>query len=197
MTFIEDARRAQILDAAIRVIAEQGYAAASMGRIAERIDVSRALINYHFRTRTALIDAVVEDCYAAGHRAIRPAMDASGSAAGMLDAFIAGSVAFYRAEPHRIGALGEIIAGTLKSDYRPVAARLQGELDALALLFQEGQRAGEFRTFDPAIMAGVVRGALDGLLRDWARDPGLDLDHYRDELITTLRQATHRRRPRT
>lgn len=197
MTFLEDARRAQILDAATRVIAEQGYAAASMGRIAERIGVSRALINYHFRTRTALIEAVVEDCYAAGHRAVRPAMDESATAAGMLDAFIAGSVAFYRAEPHRIGALGEIITGTLRSDRRPVAAQLQGELDALALLFQEGQLAGEFRAFDPAIMAGVVRGALDSLLRDLTKDPALDLDRYRDELITTLRQATHRRRPRS
>ena len=47
-TFIETARRAQIVAAAIDTIADVGYAQASFARIAERLGISRGLISYHF-----------------------------------------------------------------------------------------------------------------------------------------------------
>src|SRR6202453_4771003 len=46
-TFIETARRAQIVAAAIDTIAELGYAQASFARIADRVGISRGLISYH------------------------------------------------------------------------------------------------------------------------------------------------------
>ncbi len=44
-TFIETARRAQIVVAAIDTIAEFGYAGASFAHIAERLGISRGLIS--------------------------------------------------------------------------------------------------------------------------------------------------------
>jgi AcrR family transcriptional regulator len=189
-TFTEQARRTQIVEAATVVIAERGYAAASMGRIAERIGVSRALLNYHFRTREALIDAVVDEVYAAGYLAVRPGMDAETTAAGQLRAFIRGSLDFYRASPHRIAALGEIITGTRKTEYQPVAEHVATEIEALAMLFRDGQQAGEFSDFDPTVMARTVRGALDATISAWTDDTGLDLDHCRQELIMIFDRAT-------
>ena len=58
-TFIETARRAQIVDAAIDTIAEVGYARASLGRIAERAGISRGLISYHFAGKEELIREIV------------------------------------------------------------------------------------------------------------------------------------------
>jgi AcrR family transcriptional regulator len=189
-TFTEQARGSQMVAAAIEVIADHGYAAASMGRIAERIGVSRALLNYHFRNRRALIDAVVTEVYAAGYRAVRPGMDAEATASGQLRAFIRGSVGFYQQSPQHIAALSEIIAGTQKGDFRPVTEHITTELEALALLFRDGQRAGEFRDFDPYVMARSVRGALDATLGARAADPGLDLNHCGDELIVIFENAT-------
>ncbi|GAB3917065.1 TetR family transcriptional regulator [Microlunatus endophyticus] len=189
-TFTEQARGIQIVSAAIEVIAEHGYSAASMGRIADRIGVSRALLNYHFRNREALIEAVVTEVYATGYRAVRPGMDAETTASGQLRAFIRGSVNFYLQSPQHIAALTEIIAGTQKGDFRPVAEHVSTELEAVALLFRDGQRAGEFRDFDPYVMARSVRGALDATLGARAADPDLDLDHCGDELIMLFENAT-------
>jgi AcrR family transcriptional regulator len=199
-TFTELARRSQIVEAATEAIAEHGYAAASMGRIAERIGVSRALLHYHFRTREALIVAVVDEVYAAGYLAIRPGMDAESTAAGQLRAFIRGSLDFYRQSPQRIAALSEITTGTRKSAFQPVAERRATELETLAMLFRDGQQAGEFGDFDAAVMASSVRGSLDAAQAARAADPSLDLDHYRDELIMIFERATAssdlRRKPR-
>ena len=57
-TFIETARRAQIVAAAIDTIAEVGYARASLVRIASRIGISRGLISYHFAGKDELIKEV-------------------------------------------------------------------------------------------------------------------------------------------
>jgi AcrR family transcriptional regulator len=47
-TFIETARRAQIMAAAIDTIAELGYGQASLARIAQRAGTSKGVICYHF-----------------------------------------------------------------------------------------------------------------------------------------------------
>jgi AcrR family transcriptional regulator len=47
-TFIEAARRAQIVTAAIETIAGLGYGQASLARIAERAGTSKGVISYHF-----------------------------------------------------------------------------------------------------------------------------------------------------
>jgi Bacterial regulatory proteins, tetR family len=51
-TFIEAARRNQIVAAAIDTIAEVGYARASFARIAARAGISPGLISYLYRFRT-------------------------------------------------------------------------------------------------------------------------------------------------
>lgn len=189
-TFTELARHSQFVSTATEAMAQHGYAAASMGRIAERIGVSRALLHDHFRTREALIEAVVDEVYAGGYLAVRPGMDAQPTAAGQLRAFINGSIAFYRQSPQRIAALAEISTGTQKSEFQPVAEHTATELEALAILFRDGQQAGEFADFDPRVMAASLRRALDAALAAWAADPNLDLDRYRDELIMIFERAT-------
>src|SRR5687768_12945642 len=55
------ARRAQILEATIAVIAEEGFAKASFARIRERAGLSSTrLISYHFAGKAELVAALVE-----------------------------------------------------------------------------------------------------------------------------------------
>lgn len=62
-TFIEDARRAQIVEGAITVIAEHGYRNASLARIAQHVGISRGLISYHFSGKAELIAQVLVTVY--------------------------------------------------------------------------------------------------------------------------------------
>jgi hypothetical protein len=94
--------------------------------------------------------------------------------------------------PERIRALGEIIHGTRTSSWQPVRLREDREIEDLAAILRAGQHAGELDDFDPVVMARSVRHALNGLLDAWAHDPGLDLEHYTDELLRLFAAATRK-----
>ena len=54
------ATRTRILEATVAVLAEAGYAATSTPAVARRANLSRTAMLYHFPSRRALIDAVVQ-----------------------------------------------------------------------------------------------------------------------------------------
>lgn len=54
-----DATRAALLDAAIEVLADEGYAGATTGRVCERAGLSRGAHLHHFGTRDGLLSAAV------------------------------------------------------------------------------------------------------------------------------------------
>ena len=62
-TFTEAARREQITNLAIDLIAEHGYAGTSLAKIAEAAGLSNAAVLYHFGSK----NAVLESAYAQGH----------------------------------------------------------------------------------------------------------------------------------
>src|SRR5215207_528281 len=59
-----DARRAELLDAARRVIGRRGFAKATVGEITREAGASVGLLNYHFASR----DDVVAEAFAAAAR---------------------------------------------------------------------------------------------------------------------------------
>jgi AcrR family transcriptional regulator len=191
-SFVEEARRAQLVACAIDVLAEQGFSQASSGRIADRAGVSRALINYHFRGRDDLIRAVVAEVYARGLEHVGSRVVAEETQPAMLRAFIEGSVDFYRAYPRHMQALRQIVLGA-RTGPPPHRDRQDREVSDVGDILRDGQRTGEFRDFDPAIMAITIRHALNGLLDEWDADPGLDLEVYRGELADLFDAATRAR----
>ncbi|HXU23401.1 MAG TPA: TetR family transcriptional regulator, partial [Tepidiformaceae bacterium] len=65
-TFIEAARRAQLIDAAIDTLVEFGYARTTMAEIARRANISKSVISYYFESKETLLEQVVESVYRAG-----------------------------------------------------------------------------------------------------------------------------------
>lgn len=187
-TFIQDARRTQLVACAIEELAESGYAQASLVRIARRAKVSRGVITYHFRDRDDLIGAVVTEVYAIGAAMLRPRIEAAPTAADAVRTFIVGSAEFYRAYPAHMSALREIIANARSEDgtLRHVgqAAAEEQELKDVGELLTLGQRGGEFCDFEPRIMARTIRHALNGLLQDMQTasdfDPVADANEMAD-----------------
>src|SRR5882672_3367680 len=53
------ARKEEILDVATRLFAERGYDGASMNDVAERVGMRKASLFYHFATKDALYEAVL------------------------------------------------------------------------------------------------------------------------------------------
>ncbi|MFJ9901042.1 TetR/AcrR family transcriptional regulator [Streptomyces sp. NPDC091280] len=53
--------RQRIQDLALELFAEQGYAKTSLREIAERLDVTKAALYYHFKTKEEILVSVFED----------------------------------------------------------------------------------------------------------------------------------------
>jgi hypothetical protein len=110
------------------------------------------------------------------------------SSAGLLRAYIEGVVGFTAAHRAQVRALFQIVlAGAI-----PAAAAEQdaGVTDDLEQILRRGQAAGEFRGFDPRVMALAVQRAVDALPFALKVDPELDCEHYARELVTLFELAT-------
>jgi AcrR family transcriptional regulator len=77
--------RKRILDAAVRLFVEIGYAAATNARIAEAANLTRGAMLYHFPDRESLIDAVVPYIQAARAGLLQAAIDAAPHGADRTD----------------------------------------------------------------------------------------------------------------
>ena len=58
-SFIEKARRKQIVDTAIRTIAARGYSQTSLAEIAREAGISKGVISYHFEGKGDLIEEIL------------------------------------------------------------------------------------------------------------------------------------------
>jgi TetR/AcrR family fatty acid metabolism transcriptional regulator len=180
-TFIETARRAQIVAAAIDTIAELGYGQASLARIAETAGTSKGVIIYHFGSKDDLIREIVAELSAKGRAYMGPRLEAEPTGAGMLRAYIEANVSFVRENRNHVLAIVEIVFNGRAADGSPLydpAIRLEGA-EALRQLLAHFQGTGEFRAdFDPDVMAMAIRAALDAIPPRLARDPDLDIGRY-------------------
>lgn len=189
-SFIHAARRRQLVQSAIDVIAEAGLARASTVRIAQRAGVSRGVLTYHFRDRIELLEQVVHAVYDLGAEVLGPPVAGAGSPREALLTFIAGSVELYAAYPRHMAALTEIYAdaGTARSITRSRHPRHTREMSDLAEILRAGQARGQFRAFDVEIMCTTIRRALDGALAHVSA--GGAAGPYAAELTATFDAAT-------
>ena len=184
------ARRAQIVAATVDVVAEFGYGQTSFARIAERAGLSSTrLISYHFAAKEELIAAVAEDVIASIGNHLEQRLTGETSATGMLRSYIEGMVQFTADHRSRMKALLEIfLAGALH--YDEVTERtVVGHVEAI---LRQGQADGEFRDFDPWVMATAVQRAVEGLPFLLASAPDLDCSAYGRELATLFELGTRR-----
>jgi hypothetical protein len=68
----------------------------------------------------------------------------------------------------------------------------EADVAKLTEFLHEGQQTGEFRQFDPRVMAVAIMSLRNGVLRALAADPHLDLDIYERELVTLVALATRK-----
>lgn len=188
---IQKRRRDEIIVAAITSLAENGYVGTSFAEIGRRVGLSKSVVAYHFTSKEALIDAVVNAIYDKGFTVVRPAMDEAASAQEKINAFIRRSIYFYQEYRKYVVALGNLRL-YLSSKGTPNAAavtRFHKELDDIGAILREGQARGEFRNFSAPVMARTLRQALDGLLIEMTHHPNLNINEYTIELITLFEKA--------
>jgi AcrR family transcriptional regulator len=184
-TFIEQARRRQLVTAATEQLAEAGYAGTSLAAVAARAGVSKAAVLYHFTGgKDELLGEVVAAVTAGATTVMTQAIEAESTMPGRLRAYITSNVGFLAAHRLEVLAILAVFNGSGprpdgSSPYEPISERIVAEL---AGLLQAGQQAGAFGAFSPMVVARSLRGAIDALEPVLRHHPEVDLDAYAAEL---------------
>ncbi len=184
----EQARRAQIITAAIETIAELGYTRASFVQIAKRAGLSSTgLISYHFKNKKDLDWEIVKEIYARLTQHMGAAMASVPDPQAALVAYIEGLIGFMKIEPFALQAMvGIVMHGGV--DYDADAER--ESVSGVSEILQWGKAEGIFRDFDVQVMATTIQRSLDGIPLAQSTNPDLDLDAYARELVEIFTLAT-------
>ncbi|WP_344018827.1 TetR/AcrR family transcriptional regulator [Streptomyces luteireticuli] len=190
-SFIELARRAQIIDAAVETLAEEGYAKASLARIAQRAGISKGVISYHFAGKEELLERLVEQVYERMGAFMEPRMVAQPDPGERLRAYVESLAAYMREHRVQLAALGQVFHNMRNSEgkLRYGVATSEGLYAFLESIFREGQESGAFRRFDVRVMAVSVQAGIDAMFEYWDVHPEHDLEGHARELAELFAQA--------
>lgn len=195
LTFAERARRAQLVECAADAMAELGYANATMAEIARRADIAKSVISYHFADKNELIQELVQTAVATSEQFLEPRLAAATGAVDKIRAYLTGMADFMVVHRNLHLAVLEVAFNALGPDGRPVAASMPINVHGTQLeeILRQGQRSGELREFDVAVLAGLLRSAVTHTMVMAHRgDPDLDLATYAAELATAFELATRK-----
>ena len=191
-TFIEAARRAQIIAAAVDTLVELGYAHSTMADIARRAQISKSVISYYFESKDALFEQVVETVYRAAAETVVQRITPASSTADALRAWIRSDVEFIGSHAREVRAIAEIAFGMRAADGKPRwdAASSEWIVESVESLLRAGQESGEFRQFPTRVMAVSLRAAIDRVSFEVMTNPGFDGEEYTNGLIEIFELAT-------
>jgi|SRR5688572_5987812 len=192
-SFIAEARRAQIVDAAIKTLDEIGYVQASLAQIAKRAGISTALISYHFAHKDDLMNHVLLNLLERSTSYVLEKVRQHNTPQERLDAFILSSLAYQGTHPTHNAALLEIIFNARTPEKIPYYKLSDDEeeplLQELQQILQDGQEKGVFGSFNVDVMSSVIQGAIGEYMLSTAVTKKVDLETYSNELIQIVRQA--------
>ncbi|MFI5660579.1 TetR/AcrR family transcriptional regulator [Streptomyces sp. NPDC051684] len=157
-------RRAEILRAALDVIAERGYRGASLAAVAERVGLTQQGLLHHFPTKEALLVAVLEE---------RDQWDSVPSSQWRLD--LLGTLVEYNAMRPGVVQTFSALLGESVTEGHPAreffTTRYAGVRESMAevLRAEYGQRLPGGLT--PERAAPLLVAVLDGLQYQWLLDP--------------------------
>jgi AcrR family transcriptional regulator len=176
-----DARRAEILDAALRIYAEQPYAEVSTGELAREAGVARGLLNHYFGTKRGLYLAALRILLTIPEAAVTELRgDTHAERAGaavdwFLDRVVTRRFLWLSVGVGGAGGDPEIDAIVSEAD-ETAADRVLAALLPTADAHDEALRA-RVRAFFGLVRAGS---------REWLVRGSLDRAGVRDLLVTTL-----------
>lgn len=183
LSLIERTRRSQLIQVTINLVAEHGYAATSLARIARAAEITKGAVLYHFASKDAVVAAAHAHVLGTLVADVGAAVDAA-PADQAPAAYVRRMVGHLTERPDHTRVIIEVAIndGRPESEarWRPLAALLQNARDARGL-----GPGTDLRT-----LAIIANGAIDGIISERLRDTGFDTAAAAEALITMLEAAT-------
>lgn len=146
-----EATRHKIIEAAVDIFSEVGYASTGLGEIIERAEITKGALYYHFDSREALAAAIIEE---ATDRVIGAFRDIAQSSTPALENMIHGSfVVLGMIAQDKLARIGRQLARAL-GQFSPVGAHTYA--DWTTVVDGQAVRAAEEGDLRPELDAHVV-----------------------------------------
>jgi TetR/AcrR family transcriptional regulator, fatty acid metabolism regulator protein len=165
-------RRRQILDAAVRVFARQGFHTCRVSDIADEAGVAYGLVYHYFSSKEQILDTLFLDRWEVMLDAIASA-DASRTSARSKLAAIAGFIVdSYRHDPDLMKVIIVEVTRAANTFGRTHLRKIREAYTRIAAIVAAAQAEGTFRTeITPEFAAQTFYGAMEQLLTGWIFDP--------------------------
>jgi TetR/AcrR family fatty acid metabolism transcriptional regulator len=184
-------RRRQILDAAVRVFARQGFHSCRVSDIADEAGVAYGLVYHYFASKEQVMNELFMERWSLLLQAIDEADGQEISGREKLDAVAGFIVDSYRHDPELMKVIIVEVTRAANSFGRTHLLDISQAYDSIARIVEGAQATGEFRRdVDPTFASMWFYGAIEQLLSAWVFEliPGGDADfeRAREMLVETI-----------
>ena len=179
-------RRRQILDAAIRVFARQGFHACRVSDIAREAGVAYGLVYHYFNSKEQVLNELFVERWSLLLAAIREVDARPIPPREKLDAIAGFIIDSYRHDPELMKVIIVEVTRAANSFGRTHLPEISQAYDLIAKIVADAQAAGDFRDDVDATFASMwFYGAIEQLLSGWVFEliPGGDGDFDRARVM--------------
>ncbi len=184
-------KRRQILDAAIRVFARQGFHSTRVSDIADEAGVAYGLVYHYFKSKDEVLNELFSERWSLLLTAIEEADSEGASPRAKLEAVAGFIVDSYRHDPELMKVIIVEVTRAANSFGRTHLPEIRRAYDSIAKIVADGQAAGIFRSDIDANFASMsFYGAIEQLLSGWIFEvipaADSDFDQAKALLVTTI-----------
>ena len=175
-------RRRQILDAAVRVFARQGFHTCRVSDIADEAGVAYGLVYHYFRSKDEVLDTLFLERWEIMVAVIEEVDGQDIPARDKLYAIASFIVDSYRHDPELMKVIIVEVTRAANTFGRTHLDEIRRAYDRIARIVERGMDAGEFRQeVTPQFAAMAFYGAIEQVLTGWIFDmlPVGEGDHDR------------------
>ncbi len=161
-------RRRQILDAAVRVFARQGFHGCRVSDIADEAGVAYGLVYHYFGSKDLILDTLFLERWDLLLEAIAGVQNRRGEARDKLHSVAGFIIDSYRHDPELMKVIIVEVTRAANSFGGRHFGKIREAYDGIAEIVRDAQRVGTFRTdVDAAFAAMTFYGAIEQVLTAW------------------------------
>jgi len=164
---VQEERRRQILQAAVKAFARKGYHACRVSDIAEEAGVAYGLVYHYYRSKETLLEAIFRETWGAMLATIQSVEQLDEPAGEQVRKVTEIVLRTWKRDPELVRVLVREV--TRSSHVQQETDEIDLAYKALQRIVERGKRTGEFREdVDARLTATIWYGALEEILTGWA-----------------------------
>ena len=161
-------KRRQILDAAIRVFARQGFHSTRVADIADEAGVAYGLVYHYFNSKDQVLNELFLERWSLLLAAIEEAEKTDGSHRAKLGAVAGFIFESYRHDPELMKVIIVEVTRAANSFGRTHLEEIRKAYDGIAAIVEAAREEGSFKSGIPSEFAAMCfYGAIEQLLTGW------------------------------